>query len=171
MDKQNKWHKYFIDIAYKTAELSYCERNKVGAIIVKDKRIISIGYNGTPSGDENICEEEISVCPYCESENYEKLDDFNYICYNCGGNFEMTGFKLVTKDSVIHAEQNALMFCAKNGISTKGCEMYITTSPCIDCAKLIAQAGIKKIYYKEDYRKLDGIILLEDLGIECQKIQ
>lgn len=200
-----KWESYFIDVAYRTAELSSCRRRKVGALIVKDKRIVSIGYNGTPTGlkkeveetcgwcngsggnieicpkcggigkvyeqiPDNDCETEIIICPEC-SANMTKLDDIQYICNNCKHITKSPIRKLVTRDDVIHAEQNALMFCAKNGISTDGCDMYVTASPCINCAKLIIQAGIKKVYYAEEYRKTDGIELLEKAGIDCIKIK
>ena len=207
----NKWYNYFIDIAYRTAELSNCKRRKVGALIVKDKRIISIGYNGTPSGltktiericdlcngtrqyeytdnnydicpqcngegiiikilPDNDCEKIIDVCPSCYSEKIIKYDDMSFICNECNNIFNKPNKKTITREEVVHAEQNALMFCAKNGISTEGCDLYVTASPCINCAKLIAQAGIKNVYYKEEYRKTDGIELLRKLGINCEKI-
>ena len=114
------------------AENSYCERRKVGALIVKDKMIISDGYNGTPSGFENVCENE-------------------------------DGF---TKPYVLHAEANAITKIARSNNNSNGATMYVTASPCIECAKLIIQSGIKRVVYGEKYRLTDGIDLLERAGIE-----
>ncbi|MDR1881595.1 MAG: dCMP deaminase family protein [Prevotella sp.] len=114
------------------AENSYCVRRKVGALIVKDKMIISDGYNGTPAGFENIC----------EGEDNE------------------------TKPYVLHAEANAITKVACSHNSSLGATMYVTTSPCIECAKLIIQAGIKRVVYNQKYRRSDGAALLERAGIE-----
>ena len=114
------------------AENSYCQRRKVGALIVKDKMIISDGYNGTPSGFENVCENE-------------------------------EGF---TKPYVLHAEANAITKIARSNNNSAGATMYVTASHCIECAKLIIQAGIKRVVYGEKYRLTDGIDLLERAGIE-----
>ena len=114
------------------AENSYCQRRKVGALIVKDKMIISDGYNGTPSGFENVCEDENNL----------------------------------TKPYVLHAEANAITKIARSNNSSDGATMYVTASPCIECAKLIIQAGIKRVVYSEHYRLEDGIELLKRAGIE-----
>lgn len=114
------------------SENSYCQRRKVGALIVKDKMIISDGYNGTPSGFENICEDENNV----------------------------------TKPYVLHAEANAITKIARSNNSSDNATMYVTASPCIECAKLIIQAGIKRVVYSEHYRLEDGIELLKRAGIE-----
>ena len=113
------------------AENSYCERRKVGALVVKDKMIISDGYNGTPAGFENICEDENNV----------------------------------TKPYVLHAEANAITKIARSNNNSEGATLYVTASPCIECAKLIIQAGIKRVVYGEKYRLTDGIDLLERAGI------
>ena len=118
------------------AENSYCQRRQVGALVVKDGRIISDGYNGTPSGFENICEENN-----------------------------------VTKPYVLHAEANAITKLARSHNSSEGATMYITASPCIECAKLIIQSGIKRIIYGEKYRLDDGIKLLERAGIEVTLLE
>ena len=128
---------YNLDIRYLRmariwAENSYCERRKVGALVVKNQMIISDGYNGTPSGFENICEDENNV----------------------------------TKTYVLHAEANAITKIARSSNSSSGATMYITASPCIECAKLIIQAGIKRVVYSEKYRLEDGIDLLKRAGIE-----
>lgn len=116
---------------------SYCKRRKVGALLVKDKMIISDGYNGTPSGFENICEDENNQ----------------------------------TKPYVLHAEANAITKVAKSGNSSDGATMYVTSSPCLECAKLIIQAGIKRVVYMENYRSADGINLLTRAGIEVRNVE
>ena len=130
--KQSDLDKRYIRMASIWSENSYCQRRKVGALIVKDKMIISDGYNGTPSGFENVCE-----------------DDNN-----------------VTKPYVLHAEANAITKIARSNNSRAGATMYVTASPCIECAKLIIQAGIKRVVYSEHYRLEDGIELLKRAGIE-----
>ena len=120
------------------AENSYCVRRQVGALIVKDKMIISDGYNGTPSGFENICEDEV------------------------------TG---KTKPYVLHAEANAITKVAKSANNCDGSTLYITAAPCIECSKLIIQAGINRVVYCDDYRSEDGLNLLKRVGIECIKCE
>lgn len=131
-EKQRQLDMRYLRMARIWAENSYCVRRKVGALIVKDKMIISDGYNGTPAGFENICE-----------------DDNN-----------------VTKPYVLHAEANAITKIARSNNSSDGATMYVTASPCIECAKLIIQAGIKRVVYSEKYRLEDGIELLTRAGIE-----
>ena len=115
------------------AENSYCERRKVGALLVKDKMIISDGFNGTPQGFDNVCEDE-------------------------NGN---------TKSYVLHAEANAITKVAQTSNSSRNATLYVTTSPCIECAKLIIQSGITRVVFSEVYRLTDGIQLLKRAGIEC----
>ena len=117
----------FMQVADLISTNSYCNRSKVGAVLVKDNRIISMGYNGTPVGMDNECEDR-------------------------EGN---------TKSIVMHAEINAILYAAKVGIPTEGCTLYVTLSPCVECAKAIIQAGIKTVYYKEQYRNIDGLTLLD----------
>ena len=118
------------------AENSYCRRRQVGALLVKDKMIISDGYNGTPSGFENECEEDADH----------------------------------SKPYVLHAEANAITKVAKSGNSSQGATLYVTASPCMECSKLIIQAGIKRVVYKDEYRLTDGVDLLRRAGIEVEKI-
>lgn len=118
------------------AENSYCQRRKVGALIVKDKMIISDGYNGTPSGFENVCEDE---------------------------NF-------LTKPYVLHAEANAITKIARSHNNSEGATLYVTDSPCMECSKLIIQAGIKRVVYARKYRLTDGLDLLEKAGISLTHI-
>ena len=135
-DKQHKLDIRYLRMAKIWAENSYCQRRKVGALVVKDKMIISDGYNGTPSGFENICE-----------------DDNN-----------------VTKPYVLHAEANALTKLARSSNNSDGSTLYVTASPCIECAKLIIQAGIKRVVYGEKYRLEDGINLLKRAKVEVKYI-
>ncbi len=136
-DKQHKLDKRYLRMAHIWAENSYCERRKVGAIIVKDKMIISDGYNGTPSGFENICEDENNI----------------------------------TKPYVLHAEANAITKVAKSHNSSEGSTLYVTTSPCMECSKLIIQAGIKRVVFDEKYRITNGLDILERAGIELINIK
>ena len=131
-DKQRKFDLRYLEMARIWAQNSYCQRRQVGALVVKDGMIISDGYNGTPSGFENVCEDENGV----------------------------------TKPYVLHAEANAITKLARSNNNSEGATIYITASPCIECAKLIIQSGIKRVVYGEKYRLMDGIVLLERAGIE-----
>ena len=131
-EKQKKLDERYLRMARIWAENSYCRRRQVGALVVKDKMIISDGYNGTPSGFENVCEDD------------------NY----------------VTKPYVLHAEANAITKLARSNNNSDGATIYITASPCIECAKLIIQAGIRRVVYGENDRLTDGVDLLKRAGIE-----
>ena len=131
-----KFDSRYLEMAAIWAKNSYCKRRQVGALIVKDRMIISDGYNGTPSGFENICEDENGV----------------------------------TKPYVLHAEANAISKVAKSGNSSEGSTLYVTASPCLECAKLIIQAGIKRVVYRDEYRLTDGIDLLKRAGVEVERI-
>ena len=135
-NKQNKFDLSYLEMAQVWAKNSYCKRKQVGALIVKDRMIISDGYNGTPSGFENVWEDETGA----------------------------------TKPYVLHAEANAITKVAKSGNSSEGSTLYVTASPCLECSKLIIQAGIKRVVYHEDYRITDGIDLLRRAGIEVQQL-
>ena len=127
----------YLKMAQIWAENSYCKRRQVGALVVKDQMIISDGYNGTPSGFENVCEDENNVTlPY-----------------------------------VLHAEANAITKLARSSNNSEGSTLYITGSPCIECAKLIIQAGIKRVVYAREYRLTDGVDLLRQAGIKVDFIQ
>jgi dCMP deaminase len=130
--KQAKLDERYLRMARIWAENSYCTRRQVGALVVKNKMIISDGYNGTPTGFENICEDETGV----------------------------------SKPYVLHAEANAITKLARSNNNADGATIYITASPCIECAKLIIQAGIKRVVYGEKYRLTDGLELLQRAGIE-----
>ncbi|MBR5275856.1 MAG: dCMP deaminase family protein [Bacteroidaceae bacterium] len=136
-NKQAELDSRYIRMAQIWAENSYCKRRQVGAIVVKDKMIISDGYNGTPAGFENICEDNEGL----------------------------------TKPYVLHAEANAITKIARSGNNSDGATLYVTSSPCIECAKLIIQAGIKRVVYSEEYRLKDGIDLLRRAGIEVLLVE
>lgn len=137
VQKQKLLDQRYLKMAMIWAQNSYCKRRKVGALIVKDKMIISDGYNGTPSGFENICEDE--------NNN--------------------------TKPYVLHAEANAITKVAKSGNSSEGATLYVTSSPCLECSKLIIQAGIKRVVFTESYRIEDGINLLKRANIEVKQVE
>jgi dCMP deaminase len=132
-----KFDSRYLEMAAIWAKNSYCKRRQVGALIVKDRMIISDGYNGTPAGFENICEDENGV----------------------------------TKPYVLHAEANAISKVAKSGNSADGATLYVTASPCMECAKLIIQSGIKRVVYRDEYRLTDGVDLLRRAGIEVEQSQ
>jgi len=131
--KQEQLDRRYLRMAEIWSENSYCQRRRVGAIIVKDKMIISDGFNGTPSGFENVCEDENGL----------------------------------TKPYVLHAEANALTKVARSNNSSDGATLYVTASPCLECAKLIIQSGIRRVVFNDLYRLHDGIDLMERAGIEC----
>ena len=131
MDKQTELDMRYLRMAAIWSENSYCKRRQVGALNVKDKKIISDGYNGTPSGFENVCEEDN-----------------------------------VTKPYVLHAEANAITKIARSGNNSNGSTLYVTDSPCIECSKLIIQAGIKRVGYAREVRLTDGVDLLRRAGID-----
>ena len=136
MDKQHEIDKRYLRMAAIWAENSYCQRRKVGALIVKDQMIISDGYNGTPAGFENVCEDENGL----------------------------------TKPYVLHAEANAITKVAASSNSSKGATIYVTSAPCIECAKLIIQSGIRRVVYSEKYRTEEGCELLRRANVETEYI-
>jgi dCMP deaminase len=135
--KQQLLDQRYLKMAEIWAQNSYCKRRKVGALIVKGKMIISDGYNGTPSGFENVCEDENNK----------------------------------TKAYVLHAEANAITKVAKSNNSSDGATLYVTSSPCLECSKLIIQAGIKRVVFTENYRLEDGINLLRRANIEVEQVE
>lgn len=136
IEKQLKLDERYLRMAMVWSENSYCTRRQVGALLVKDKMIISDGYNGTPSGFENVCEDENNK----------------------------------TKPYVLHAEANAITKVAKSNNSSEGATLYVTSSPCLECSKLIIQAGIKRVVFSESYRINDGVDLLERAGVMVVKV-
>jgi len=176
-----KYDKIFLKIAYLFSQQSYCKKLKVGAILTKENRILVNAYNGTLSGQCNDCEDVITFDETIQ-EKFSSKKEFNKKIeelkkYNIKylQSFE-TEFALIyskyqikTSPFVLHAEENAITFAAKNGIPTKGLTMYITHSPCERCARLIASAGIKRVVFITDYG--NGIEFLKKAGIEVQKIE
>lgn len=148
----------FINAHLKVAEiysqLSYARRLKVGAIVVKDNRVISIGYNGTPSGWDNNCEDMFHTSPWADEL--------------AGG--ENITYTLKTKTEVIHAEANAIAKLAKSNESGDNADMFITHAPCIECAKSIFTAGIKNVYYRHQYRDGQGLQFLEKCGVKTKQV-
>jgi len=137
MTKQQALDCRYMRMARVWAENSYCRRRQVGALLVNNKMIISDGYNGTPAGFENVCEDESGA----------------------------------SKPYVLHAEANAITKVARSANSSDGATLYVTASPCVECAKLIIQAGIRRVVYGEQYRLLDGIDLLRRAGIEVELLE
>jgi len=135
---KDKFISLYCDVAERVSQLSHAQRLKVGAVIVKDDRILSYGYNGMPSGFDNVCETQDNI----------------------------------SKPEVVHAEMNAIAKVAKHSESCDGASIFITHSPCVECAKLILQSGISRVYYKHDYRSTDGVDLLRrsEFGILVTKI-
>lgn len=136
-NKQRNFDLRYLQMAHIWAENSYCERRKVGALLVKDRMIISDGYNGTPSGFENICEDENNK----------------------------------TRPYVLHAEANAITKVAQSNNSSQGATLYVTSSPCMECSKLIIQSGIKRVVFSDAYRLQDGIELLKKADIEIVQFE
>ncbi|MBD5232843.1 MAG: dCMP deaminase family protein [Bacteroidales bacterium] len=134
--KQETLDRRYLRMARIWAENSYCRRRQVGCLMVKDKMIISDGFNGTPAGFENVCEDESGL----------------------------------TKPYVLHAEANAITKVARSNNSSEGSTLYITASPCLECSKLIIQAGITRVVFNDLYRLADGIDLLKRAGVECVHI-
>jgi dCMP deaminase len=149
--KQKKLDEVYINVAKQVSTLSHCVRSKVGAVLVKDGNIIAFGYNGTPSGMDNCCENK-EYAP----ENANVWTDVDSILAEWPHRDSGRNYKLITKKEVIHAEVNAILKAAKTGASVDGSTLYLTLSPCLDCSKLILQAGIKRVVYLEQYRHLDG---------------
>ncbi len=138
--KEKKFHNFYMNMAFDVSQLSNCERKKVGAVIVRDNNILSYGFNGTPHGFDNKCE--------IETESNE----------------------IVTKKEVLHAELNAICKIACSTNTTENSILYVTLSPCIECAKIIIQSGIKSVFYNEEYRITDGIDFLKKALINVYKI-
>jgi len=166
----SKFDKFLMETAKVWSKASSCKKRQVGAVIAKDTRVIAIGYNGTLPGFDNACEDNELVCIDCGTATvYDEVEDSGY-CHTCR-RYAYTIIKSRTKESVIHAEQNALMNALKNGISTNGSSMYITTAPCVNYSKLMISAGVKEVVYLEDYKTDDGIELLNESGVKTKKLK
>jgi dCMP deaminase len=159
-------------IAESTAQLSSAVRLKVGSVIVREQQILATGYNGTPTGWENVCE-DIEFMPW---ENWGTLDPSEiWHQWPLLGKFTVDGveqerrYRLKTKPIVLHAESNALMKIAQSTESSAGATLFCTHAPCLDCAKLIYQSGIKKVYYRDTYRDTSGLEFLNKGGVDVEK--
>lgn len=155
----------YMDVAKRFSQLSPAKKLQVGAIIVKDDRIISIGYNGTPAGWTNECENKVYQPQFPRIGNGE-FDSYEYNLTDDNGAM----YKLVTKDEVIHAEANAIAKLAKSNESGDGSMMFLTHSPCIHCAKQIYTAGIRKVFFNELYRSSEGLEFLSKCNVEVEQI-
>jgi dCMP deaminase len=148
--KRKKFDELFMNVANEHSKMSHAVRAKVGAVVTKDERIVSCGWNGTPNGFDNNCETEVlETLPYLNG----------------------TSTKLVTKPEVVHAESNALLFAARNGTQLEGSTLYVTLSPCFECAKLIVQSGVKRVVFGQQYRDDSPITFLKQANIEVQKYE
>jgi dCMP deaminase len=151
---KDKFKHLYMDWALRVAQLSHARRLQVGAVIVKDDTVISYGYNGMPAGWDNNCEDKIYVSPW-ESE-FQDEDGTTYV--------------LRTKPEVLHAESNAIAKLARIINSGNGADIFITHAPCLDCAKLVYQAGIKRVYFGSAYRNDDGVQFLKNSGVDVEQI-
>lgn len=143
MSKQKRYNHLYIDIANRVAKMSYARRLQVGAVVVKDGRIISMGFNGMPAGWDNDCEDIVELN-------------------------EDGGHTYKTKPQVLHAESNAIAKLARSTESGEGADLFVTHAPCMDCAKMIYQAGISRVYYGSAYRDAGGIDFLKQSGVEVE---
>ena len=198
---KDKFINYYMRIAEETANLSYAKRLRVGCIIVKDNRTISIGYNGTAPGDDNDCEDRLKL-DRSDSELITKITEYmrlkHYTFANHSFNFKIVPhifhngviidhvlvkpfydrfnridhelYLLKTKSDVIHAEHNAISKLSKSNESSEDASMFITHSPCMECCKNILMSGIKEVYYRTDYRSLEGIAYLRTHGVYVKKV-
>jgi dCMP deaminase len=155
-----KFQKLYNNIAHEVAKMSHARRLQVGAVIVKDDRVISMGYNGMPAGWENNCENVEST--FDERDTYHSTDwKFN--------DEDKKYYRLKTKPEVLHAESNAIAKLAKSNDSGLGADLFVTHAPCMECSKLIFQSGISRVYYSSDYRDDSGIKFLKQSGVEVLK--
>jgi len=152
---KSKFIDLYMNIAEVVAKTSSATRLQVGAVAVKDHRILSIGYNGTPPGYDNQCEETYFDQEYLPTEN---------------GDSYVTVTKSRTRPEVIHAEQNAIYKMARDGQSALDADLFVTHAPCIECAKAIKTSGFKKVWFREQYRSNDGVEFLKKLGVEVEQI-
>lgn len=158
---KDKWIDAYMDVAERFAQLSSARKLKVGAVVVKDNRIVSIGYNGTPAGWDNNCEDEIYT--YDERDISKGQWTFDPLT--------KPWTSLQTKDEVIHAEANCITKLARSNDGGDGAYLFCTHAPCIECAKLIYGAGIRKLFYRDVYKNTDGVRFLEKCGVDVVRSQ
>ncbi len=168
---KKKFIDYYMSMADLTAKLSYAVRLKVGAVIVKDNQVLATGYNGMPAGWENVCEDK----EWCSGGGWLSPDEieagwpYTGTYTDSNGNEIQGRYRLKTKPEVLHSESNALMKVAQSTESSSGATLFCTHAPCIDCAKLIYQAGIKTVYYREHYRNDSGLNFLKQSDVNVHK--
>lgn len=167
---KQKFIDLYMDFAARVAKLSHARRLQVGAVIVKDDTVISYGYNGTPAGWDNNCEDTVwmdrDAGGWLDPNEIEER--WPYVEYNEDAD-EDYRYSLKTKPEVIHAESNAISKLAKSSNSGLGADIFITHAPCMECAKLVYQSGIRRVFYSENYRDDSGIKFLEKSGVEIKQ--
>lgn len=156
-----KFDHFYMIVAFEAAKLSHAIRAQVGAVIVRDRNILAYGYNGTPAGMDNTCEERI----YDRLPEYGSLKDYIYDREND------RHYRFKTKPEVIHAEENAILKVAQSTDSTNGSTLYCTHAPCIRCARMIFSVGIKRVFYSENYKTDDGLVFLTNQKIEVTQYE
>jgi dCMP deaminase len=167
---KQKYIDYYMDVAERTGKLSHAIRRQVGAVIVKDNRILSYGYNGMPTGWDNECENR----DYMKGDagyfmNPDELyENWPFVEYDKTVESNRR-YRLVTKDEVLHAESNAIAKVSGSTESSEDATLFVTTAPCIHCAKMIFQSGIKSVFYKEEYRDTQGIDFLTKGGVDVTR--
>lgn len=149
--KEQRYNNLYMDLATRIAEMSHAKRLHVGAVVIKDSNIISFGWNGMPAGWDNNCEEKVY-----------KIDGYQVDEHGC--------YELKTKVEVLHAEQNALTKLARSTESGLGATLFVTHSPCLDCAKLVYQSGITSVYYRNSYRDSSGVEFLTKAGVKVEQV-
>jgi len=169
---KQKFRDAYMKVAETFAELSSARRLHVGAIVVKDDRIISIGYNGMPSGWDNNCE-DVEWCNaggWLSTEEIVEGWPYEGAYLDADGNEMQNRYRLKTKPEVLHAETNAIVKLARSNESGLGAHLFVTHAPCLDCAKLVYQSGINSVYYRNSYRIQDGLHFLEKAGVKVEKM-
>ena len=169
---KQKFVDLYMDWASRTAQLSHARRLQVGAVIVKDDSVISYGYNGTPAGWDNNCE-DVEWCSsggWLSPEEIEEGWTYEGTYLDAAGNKMQGRYRLKTKPEVLHAESNAIAKLAKSTNSGMGATMFITHAPCMECAKLIYQSGIGHVLYRDSYRDTSGITFLKASGVKVEQI-
>lgn len=166
---KQKFIELYMDFALRVAQLSHARRLKVGSVIVKDDTVISYGYNGMPAGWDNDCEDKVwdsGAGGWLSPDEFEH--QYPYEGYHDGVE-RMVRYRLKTKPEVLHSESNAIAKLAKSANSGSGADLFVTHGPCIECAKLIYQSGISRVFYREDYKNDDGVEFLKKCGVKVER--
>ena len=165
--KQKKYNDFYMSIAERVSDMSQAKRLKVGSILVKDGNIISFGWNGTPAGHDNNCEDMVYPNKYAGDfeQHYDEFDLMFPLIDESGERYQLR-----TKPEVLHAEENLLMKIARSTNSSENATIFVTHAPCLDCAKLIHQAGINSVYYRNSYRDDKGIDFLKKCGVQIENV-